>query len=247
MIGTVEALGVFLVAVLPGFVGLRVYGLGRPPLHDRGALHELGVAVAWSLLGWAALFWWRGRDLLPVVLDGERSVGRRLDAFAELVALAILIGAALALIARSTSALIHIWVSRDDPTGLLAALRKQGVVKGLRARTRARLSHEIETRSVPGAAWDRLLARLNNQREPVVCRVVTSDGREVLGILADEGYADWSADGRGLLLMPEVVRDQAGRLQPVPASRGVYVAGEQITTLSAVAIPKGSLTLEADG
>jgi hypothetical protein len=215
-------------------------------LRDRGALHELGLAVAWSFAGWAALFWWRGRDLLPVVLDGDRTIRPRLDAFAELVVLAIAIGAALALIGRLVSATVHIWVTRDDPSGLRAALRDRGVLTGWISRTRERLSHEIATRSVPGAAWDRLLARLNNRREPVVCRVTTCDGHEVLGVLADQGYADWGADGRDLLLMPEIVRDEAGRLQPVLESRGVYVSGEQIASLSVVAIPHGALTLESD-
>jgi hypothetical protein len=248
VIGTIEALGVFLLAVLPGFVGIRLYGLGRPPLRVRGVLQEIATTLSWSLAGWVVLYLWRGQELLPTVLAAKDDpVTNRIDAFAELVALAVAIGVALAIVARIAAAGLHLYVTRGDPSSLVAQSEQHGLWRALGDRVGQRLRHELRNSSVPGAAWDRLLARLNNRRETVLCRVKTSDGQEVLGVLADEAYADWGADGRDLLLMPEVVRDANGNLCALQASRGVFVAGGQISSLSVVRLPDGALPLPDDG
>lgn len=246
MIGTVEALEVFLLAVLPGFIGLRLYSWGRPPLRVRGALQEIGNTIVWSFGGWTILFLWRGRDLLPTVLSSKRTVAERTDAFAELVVLAITIGIGLALTARLVAACVHVYVTRGDPESLVMQSKADGVLRASVRRGVRRFRHELRNGSVPGAAWDRLLARLNNQREAVLCRVKTCDGQEILGVLADEAYADWGADGRDLLLMPEVIQDGAGNLRPLQSSRGVFVAGGQITSLSVVRLSPGALPLDND-
>jgi hypothetical protein len=95
----------------------------------------------------------------------------------------------------------------------------------------------LQRRAVPDAAWDQLLTRLSNEQEPVICRVTTRSGTVVLGVLAATGLADWEAEGRGLLLHPEVVRDDAGQLRPLPASRGVVVPGDEIAVLSVIGFP----------
>lgn len=246
MIGTIEALGVFLLAVLPGFVGLRLYGLGRPPLRLRGALQEVGTAITWSLAGWIILFLWRGDELLPIVLSSTSPIAERTDAFAELAVLAMAIGLGLAAAARMVAAGVHAYVARDDPESLVMQSKSQGVIRACSRRAARRFTHELGNSSVPGAAWDRMLARLNNRREAVVCRVMTCDGREILGVLADEAYADWGADGRDLLLMPEVVVNRHGQLQALPTSRGVFIAGGQITSLSVVRLPPEALPLDDD-
>jgi hypothetical protein len=247
VIGTIEALGVFLLAVLPGFVGIRLYGLGRPPLRVRGVLQEIATTLSCSLAGWATLYLWRGRELLPAVLAAGVPVAYRIDAFAELVALAVTIGVALAIIARSGAVTLRLYVTRGGPSSLLAQSEQRGLWGALRDRVGRRWQHELRNSSVPGAAWDRLLARLNNGRDTVLCRVKTSDGQEVFGVFADGGYADWGADGRDLLLMPEVVRDAEGNLQALQASRGVFVAGDRISSLSVVRLPDGALPLADDG
>ena len=58
-----------------------------------------------------------------------------------------------------------------------------------------------------------------------------------LASLHDPGYADWAADGRGLLLDVEVVRDDSGQLQPIPTSEGVFVPGDEISIVSVVQGP----------
>ncbi|MEX1141758.1 MAG: DUF6338 family protein [Thermoleophilaceae bacterium] len=246
MIGTIEALGVFLLAVLPGFVGLRLYGLGRPPLRARSALHEIAVAIMWSLVGWIALFAWKGSDLLATVLEVRNGIDQRLDAFAELLFLAVAIGVALAVVARVAVWHVHAYATRDDASSLVAQSREHGPWRASGQRVRRWWSRRLHHSVVPSGAWDRLLAQLESGRQAVLCRVVTCDGREVLGVLAGEGYADWEADGRDLLLMPEVIRLPSGDLQALQTSRGVFVPGSQIATVSVVR-PSHGLDLDMHG
>ena len=222
MIGTIEALGVFLLAILPGFLVLRVYGWGKAPLQHRGALGELGVTVIASGAAWGVLYLWRGQTLLPVVLgDPERPTADRLDAFAELAGLSILLGFALGAACKFAWSAIR---------RVLLRARRSGKQHGA-------FVSALRDRALPDAAWDQLLTRLSNRQEPVICRVTTRSGGTVLGVFADTGLADWEAEGRGLLLEPEVVRDDAGQLRPLPASRGVFVPGDEISVLSVIGFP----------
>jgi hypothetical protein len=242
MIGTVEALGVFLLAILPGFVGLRVFGIGRPPLEHRGVLAELGITLTWSLVAWVALFLWRGDEVLPVLLDARVAIDRRVGTFAELVALAAAGGVALGVAARMSSAGVRLYVTQDNLKALMSAVRRGGVAGEMRSHVRQRVSQAIHARSAPSGAWDRLLARFHNRGETALCRVTTCDGLEVMGLLGDKGCADWGADGRDILLMPQVVRDRQGQLRALPSSRGVFVAGDRIAVLSVVALTTEALT-----
>jgi hypothetical protein len=245
MIGTIEALGVFLLAILPGFLVLRVYRWGKPTLRLHSTLFELGITVVLSAAAWAGLYVWRGQELLPVVLgDPARPVSQRLDAFAELAGLSILLGFALGIAAKliaSGAKLVLVRLLRPSdgyqPPPKPASVRlRNRVIRGFRSRT------------LPDAAWDRLLTRLANRGEAVLCRVSTRSGHQVYGVFADGGFADWEADGRGLLLEPDVVRTDAGRLEPLKDSRGVFVPGDEIAVLSVLGLPgdRRSATVEDD-
>ncbi len=228
MIGSIEALGVFLLAVLPGIVGLRVSVAGRAPRRVRSPLGELGTAMTVSLVGWSLLYLWRGDVLLSVVLGASgRPVAERLDAFAELVGLALTIGMGLGASLCALGALGRLYVFREVPGSLTGDLRERGVRAGLWNRLVMRLSGELRRRVLPASAWDRLLIRLKNRREIVLCRVATRTGEEVFGLVAQDGFADWKADGCDLLLAPELVRRQGGRLVPVPRSKGVFIPGRR--------------------
>jgi hypothetical protein len=243
MIGSVEALGVFLLAVLPGFIALGASAAGRAPRRVRGPLGELGTAMTVSLVGWSVLYLWRGDVLLPVVLGGSgHSVSERLDAFAELVGLALAIGVGLGVGLRVLVALRRIYVFRDMPDSLIGAVRKSGIRSGLWNRLVVRLAHELNDRALPSAAWDRLLSRLDNRHETVLCRVATRLGDEVFGIVAQDGFMDWKADGCDLLLVPELIREHNGALVPVPGSKGVFIPGSEIAHVHAVTYP-GKVTL----
>lgn len=199
MIGTIEALGVFLLAVLPGFVASRLYALGRPPLRARSTLHEIAVAITWSLFGWMVLFGWKGSNLLATVLDGRNAIDRRLDAFAELVLLAVAIGGVLAVGARVVAWHVQAYATRDDANSLLAQIREHGFGRASSQRVRRWWSRQLHHSVVPSGAWDLLLAQLKSGRQAVLGRVVTSDGREILGVLADESgrLRAWLPDRHG--------------------------------------------------
>jgi len=239
---------VFLLAVLPGFLALRVYGLGQPPLRVRGALSEVGAAVFTSAVGWTFLYLWRGRDLLPIVL-GEKgtTTAERLDAFAELAALSVAIGLGLGVAARIGASTL-----RATGISVLASLDKrvrgEAVAGGANWRPRVErwLAREIRARSRPGYAWDRLLSRLASRGERVVCRVKTKSGDEVVGVLARAGWLDWEADGRGVLLDKELIRNASGALEAVSSSRGLFVPGDEVSTLSVVQLPDSAVLSEED-
>ncbi|HEX2161165.1 MAG TPA: DUF6338 family protein [Thermoleophilaceae bacterium] len=267
MIGTIEALGVFLLMILPGFVCLRAFEYGRPPLRIRGALGEIGGAVMISTVVWSGLYLWRGKDLLPVVVgDSGESARQRLDAFAELAGLSILIGIAIALLARlgdqlSRRAALFLLkrhsrksaqarrnnanATNDDGTPV-TTVEKSGWLTRVRSGVGRWMRRRLRARTLPASAWDRLMTRLANRGKPVVCKVRTSDGAEILGAFASAGYADWEADGRGLLLDVEVVADPDGRIRPLPMSQGIFIPGNEIVTLSVVALPDEALSLKTD-
>lgn len=245
MIGTIEALGVFLLAILPGFLGLRVYGFGKPPLRLRGALGELGATVLFSAVGWTALYLWRGNDLLPIVLDDAgQTTAQRLDAFAELAGLSIVLGVGLGVVVRAITAGLRVlvvqWLQPKDERASGRPLSRAW------AAAKARVSREMRSRTLPDAAWDRLMTRLANRGRPVILKVTTRSGGEVLGVFAGSGYADWAADGRGLLLDVEVVRDDAGRLRPIATSEGVFVPGDEISIVSVVQGPSEPVPSRGD-
>jgi hypothetical protein len=240
VIGTVEALGVFLLAILPGFLVLRVYRWGQPPLQLRGPLGELGMTVVASASAWTILYLWRGQELLPVVLgDPERPAGERLDAFAELAGLSIVLGFALGAAWRLAASFGRWWLAHSlrGGAGGAPSAPRHGRIRRWRGSIGARLTWALRNHTLPDAAWDRLLTRLANRGEAVICRVTTRSGSVVFGVLADAGFADWEADGRGLLLDPEVATTETGELSPVPGSRGVFVPGDEIAVLSVVGFP----------
>jgi len=76
--------------------------------------------------------------------------------------------------------------------------------------------------------------------------VKTRRGDEVLGVFARAGYLDWEADGPGVLFDKEVIRSPAG-LQPVSDSQGLFVPGDEISSLSIVTLPDDAVTSEDDG
>jgi hypothetical protein len=249
VIGTIEALGVFVLAILPGFVALRVTAFGQPPLRARGLLGELGAAVLTSGIGWTVLYVWRGRDLLPIVLEEQgRTTADRLDAFAELAALSLLIGVGLGVLGR-----LVVLVFRAMTPPVLTKLDRRNPGEpssgrpGLRPRAERWLARQIRERSRPGYAWDRLLSRVASRGERVICRIKTKSGGEVIGVLARRGYLDWEADGRGVLLDKEVRRNAAGQLEPLAASRGLFVPGDEVSSLSVVHLPDDAVLSEEHG
>lgn len=245
MVPTTEALGIFLLAVLPGFVGLRVYGLGRPPRHAHGAFSDVGTAIAWSVATWAVLFTWEGAGGLAAALEDHAEPADRIAALAQLVAEAVAIGICLAVAVRGTGALVRSFAARVIPA--TPAPSQTGSVRGACLAVGTRCLRVVHDSSAPSRAWDRLLARLVNRQHAILCRVITTDGQEVFGMLADEAHADWSADGQDLLLVPEVVAEPGGRLSFLPGSKGVFVSGERIVCVSAVEFRDGELGFDPDG
>jgi uncharacterized protein DUF6338 len=69
VVGTLEAVAVFLYAVVPGYVAVRAYEFRRPPLKHRTTLMEPARVVSWSALLWALIWWLGARGVLVDLLD----------------------------------------------------------------------------------------------------------------------------------------------------------------------------------
>jgi Family of unknown function (DUF6338) len=157
--------------------------------------------------------------------------------------LSVVIGVALGVAFRAVSAVFRARIvqPRDPPPD--RPIRPRAAW----ASAKARLVKAARLQTLPSSAWDRLLTRLANRGEPVVCRLRTRDGGEVLGVLGGAGFADWEVDGRGVLLDKEMVHDAEGRLTLLRASRGVYVPGDHIAFVSVLQLPPEALAfVESD-
>src|SRR5918999_183110 len=66
MVGTLEALTVFVFAVIPGYAAVLAYEFRSPPLRSRTSLAELARILLASVAVWA-LAWWLGAE--PVIVD----------------------------------------------------------------------------------------------------------------------------------------------------------------------------------
>ena len=201
MVGTLEALTVFVFAVIPGYAAVLAYELRSPPLRSRTALAELARILLASVAVWAVA-WWLGAE--PVIVD-------LLDSEPEPV---------------------------DDMTSrvyrLAGGVMVLALVGGAGARHGRRLLEHRGRIDAPDKAWDRLLLRLRKDEQAVLLRIRLRSGGDVFGDFAEGGRADWSADGAGLLLDREAIPDETGRLVFVSGSRGVFVPGDEISSVSVV-------------
>jgi hypothetical protein len=202
LVGTLEALAVFVWVVIPGYVAVRAYEWRRPPLRHRTALLELARVVTWSALLWAVA-WWCGKDVLVDLLDGRPDQLKSLTQDIYWLTAAVVGGAiAAGLIVRKVRPLL-------ERGGILESTEE---------------------------AWDRLLVRLRQDERAVILRIKMRSGGEVYGAFAERGRADWLSDGSGVLLDLEATADESGMLRDVPDSRGVYVPGEEIASVSVIGI-----------
>lgn len=83
----------------------------------------------------------------------------------------------------------------------------------------------------PTSSWDRLLAHARRGGRPQIAHVRLKDGRDLYGVFAGRGRADWEQDGRGLLLDAELVEVDR-ELREVEGSRGLFVWPDSVASVS---------------
>jgi hypothetical protein len=222
-VSTTEALAVFVLAILPGLIARGVIAYGEPPLRTRGTLGEIANALALSLVAWVFVYP-LDRDLLVRVLDSHKSVEQRVESFVQLTIAVVLIALAVGAAGRIRRYVLR-KLAKSAPSGART--------KWARVAAAAQESAINQTR--PASAWDRLLVQLANDfpDRGFLCVVDTRSGGRRYGLITDSAYLDWQADGRDVLLSLELAPDETGELQSLSGSRGLFVPGDEISTLAA--------------
>lgn len=229
---SVDILLVFVLAFVPGVLVLEIYEYRRPALRERDRTRTLARYLLLSVSVWAlaALGLDADGDVVRFIEtgagEGDELVRRYRDLALELLATAAVLGAGFVVV-RSAAERIGSRLARVAEAQRKGRALKAGVW----------LASGISGQ----AAWDRLLANVRRAEIAQIACVRLQDCREVYGLFASAGRADYDADGRGLLLDAELVVGDEG-LTKVPGSSGVFIAPDAITSVSFVDVgdPSGA-------
>lgn len=217
-----EALIAFALIAAPGVLTSELVQLGRPPLArlDRGrdlALYLLLSAGVWAV---GVVLFSADEPLANLIRLESDDAGLVAGIVGELVLdllLAVtIVGLGLRLVLLATNAL---------------ALRLHAALTSRDSRWARDLASALAVGISPSAAWDRLLAQARRGGRAQVVHVRLRDGRDLYGLFAGRGRADWDRDGRGLLLDSELV-ERDGNLIDVGGSRGLFVAADAVASVS---------------
>ena len=221
-IGTLDALFVFALAVVPGVLAFEAVEFGRPPLRPRNAAARYAFYLVLSVAVWTvavALLGAEERLVDLIELDGAEAESL-VDVSAPLVGRLLLGTAVVALALR----------------GILAAAAFVGEpayerLRGSQSRPARSLARLLAVGVEANYAWDELLARLRRSRQAQLVQIRLKGGSEIYGLFAEGGLASYEAQGRGLLLDRELVLRE-GSLTDVPRSTGMFVPADAVASVS---------------
>jgi len=226
---TAQAAIVFLVIVLPGFLGQSGYRAGRAvPEHPQGlvavarviAVSTVIVLLAWKIGGRTVYdyaregtaltlheaYTWRFAVMLTVVpaLLGYIA-GQMVDACARVLG----------------SAIDRLPPLPDTTTERLGRRAQRRLLKALSGR----LLHEGPT------TWDRTWRRLRRTEPYAYARIMTMGGREIIGLVADGSRVALSPQPRDLYLEEVLCQAEDGKYYPTAYGLGAFVAGDEIESV----------------
>jgi hypothetical protein len=221
--GTFREIVAFALAAIPGVILLEVLEYGRPRLRERNGARAVAAYLVLSLLVWVlALLLFKADGHMAAVIDAAGKSGQlqiqAYDALAwRLLVSSLVLGLAMRLLlwVLAQAALAVERKRAEDPRAL-------GVFGDALMQT---ISFAF--------AWDRLLERLNRSAAPQIVHVRFRDGKELYGVLAAGGSADFQADGRGLVLDAELLHVN-GRLEQIPNSSGLFIAPDAVASVAFV-------------
>jgi Family of unknown function (DUF6338) len=231
MPGTAQAALVFLTLVVPGFLAMAGYRLGRAvPDHPDGLAATARVITVSAFI---ALIAWKlgGRDLYDHVRAGTALTRREPETYRFALALLLAPGIIGFLLAQLVDALTHrVWVARSKlpppPTqgGLKEPLGRRLQRRSLVALS-ARLLHDGPT------TWDRTWKQIRRTQPYVFVRVTTRGGREIVGTVADASRIAVSPQPRDLYIEQTLRQAADGTYYPTAYGLGAFVAGVEIETV----------------
>lgn len=241
MPGTAQAALVFLVVVVPGFLAMAGYRLGRAvPDHPDGLVATARVIAVSAFI---ALIAWKlgGQDLYGHVRAGTALTRAEPQTYRFAVALMLapsIVGFVLAQLVDGLSHQVSVARTALPPTPA-AGDPREPVRRRLRRRTlttlSARLLHDGPT------TWDRTWKQIRRTEPYVFVRVTTKGGREVVGTIADASRIAVSPQPRDLYIQQTLRQADDGRFYPTTFGLGAFVAGSEIETVEWVS-QKGVVT-----
>ncbi|MGN6275235.1 MAG: hypothetical protein ACTHNP_04795 [Solirubrobacterales bacterium] len=224
MEGTFREIVAFALAAIPGVILLEILEYGRPRLRERNGARAVASYLILSLLVWVlALLLFKADGHMAAVIDAADKSGQlqiqAYDALAwRLLGSSLILGLAMRLL---------LWVLAR------AALAVESKRRADNPRALGVWGDALMQTISFAFAWDRLLERLNRSAVPQIVHVRFRDGKELYGVLAAGGSADFQADGRGLVLDAELLRVD-GRLEQIPNSSGVFIASDAVASVAFV-------------
>lgn len=215
-----EALIAFSLIAAPGVLALELVQAGRPPRAHRDRGRDIALYLLLSAAVWAvAVGLLAADDQLTRLIRFEPDRPRQLVGIVGPLTLDLLLAALI----------VGVTVSCGLFAISAAALRLHDPLVDRKARWSRPLAGLLSIGISPSSAWDRLLAGRGDTAQVVHVRL--QDGRDLYGVFARRGRADWEREGRGLLLDSELV-ERAGRLVDVPNSRGLFIQPDAVASVS---------------
>ena len=243
---TAQAAIVFLVIVLPGFLALSGYRSGRAvPEHPQGlvavarmiAISTVIVLVAWKLGGRTVYDYARAGTALTL----HEAYTWRFAAM--LLVIPGLLGYIAGQVVDACARILGGAVDRlaplpDDTTAEPFGRRTQ---RRLLKALSSRLLHEGPT------TWDRTWRRLRRTEPYAYARIVTTGGREIVGLVADGSRVALSPQPRDLYLEEVLRQAEDGHYYPTAYGLGAFVAGDEIESVEWVSRKAIFKTEDANG
>jgi len=229
--GSAEAALVFLILVVPGFLYLGGYRLGRAVAEHREGLATVAKAIGISAV--IAVVAWKlgGRGLYDDVRAGTALTSSE-GATWRLAVAALAVPGAVGFVAGELvdAAARRIGTAHDrrrdaaaddtEPRPRIARVADLAL-----AVLPARLLHEGPT------TWDRSWRHLRRTQPHVYVRVTTKSGREIVGTMSDRSRIALSPQPRDLYIEQVLRKADDGHYHPTAYGLGAFVAGSELESV----------------
>ena len=250
---TAQAIIVFLVVVVPGFLAMTGYRAGRAvPEHPEGLVttaRVITVSVFIAVLAWKL----GGREVYEHTRASDALTKHEASTYRLILGVLLIPPLAAFLLAQVVDAAAsRVWKSRErlpeapneskpgDPARGESKQKEptpKRVYRWLLMSLSTRLLHEGPT------TWDRTWKQIRRTQPYVFTRITTKGGREIIGTVTDRARVAASPQPRDVYLEQVWRAGEDGRFYPTAYGLGAFVAGNEIETVEWVsekgAIPSG--------
>ena len=228
---TAQTIILFVVVIVPGFLAMTGFRMGRAvPEHPEGLIttaRVIAISVVIAVVAWRL----GGRELYEDARAGTALTSHEADTYRFVIALLVIPPVVGFTYAQAVDLLAsRVWRARDD---LSPPPRSEQSCVPRRVRWRrwvlvclsGRLLHDGPT------TWDRTWKQIRRSEPYVYARVTTKGGRVLVGLVAEGSRVAVSPQPRDMYI-EQVLRDGGdGKLYPTAHGLGAFVAGAEIESV----------------